>query len=72
MGRRLYTEEEKQIAKMKAYERNKQYQIDNKERFDTYMKSYYQLNKERLNTRNCAMKKEKKELLKQQKNAENA
>ena len=72
MGRRLYTEEEKQIAKMKAYERNKQYQIDNKERFDTYMKSYYQLNKERLNTRNSAMKKEKKELLKQQKNAENA
>ncbi len=72
MGRRLYTEEEKQIAKMKAYERNKQYQIDNKERFDTYMKSYYQLNKERLNTRNTTMKKEKKELLKQQKNAENA
>lgn len=70
MGRRLYTEEEKEEAKLIAYERNKQYQITNKDRFDTYMKSYYQLNKERLNTRNCAMKKEKRELLKQQKNAE--
>lgn len=70
MGRRLYTEEEKMEAKRIANERNKQWQKDHKEEFGLYQQQYYQLNKERLDARNMFIKKEKKELLKQQKNAE--
>jgi hypothetical protein len=71
MGRRLYTEEEKLEAKKKANERNKQWQKDHKETFGLYQKEYYLLNKERLDARNSLIKKQKRELIKQQKNAEN-
>lgn len=72
MGRRLYTEEEKLEAKRIANERNKQWQKDHKDTFGLYQKNYYLLNRERLDARNMFIKKEKRELLKQQKNPENA
>ncbi len=72
MGRRLYSEEEKLEAKRIANERNKQWQKDHKESFGLYQKNYYLLNRERLDARNYLVKKQKRELLKQQKNPENA
>lgn len=70
MGRRLYTEEEKLEAKKIANERNKQWQKDHKDTFGLYQKNYYLLNRERLDARNILIKKQKRELLKQQKNPE--
>lgn len=70
MGRRLYTEEEKLEAKRIANERNKQWQKDHKDTFGLYQKNYYLLNRERLDARNILIKKQKRELLKQQKNPE--
>ena len=64
VGRRLYTDLEKIEAKIKSYARNKLWQLENKTKFDAYMKSYYVLNKSRLNAQRTANR--KKQLERQQ------
>ena len=61
MPRVLLTPEQREESKRIANERNKQWQINHKDRFDTYMKSYYQENKERLNARKKALRKFQKD-----------
>ena len=61
MPRVLQTPEQREESKRTANERNKQWQINHKGRFDTYMKTYYQENKERLNARKKALRKLQKD-----------
>ena len=68
MPRVLQTPEQRQESKRISNERNKQWQRTHKEQFDTYMKSYYIENKERLNARKKALR----QLKKTQKIAENS
>lgn len=68
MPRVLQTPEQRQESKRISNERNKQWQRTHKEQFDTYMKSYYLENKERLNARKKALR----QLKKTQKIAENS
>ena len=60
MPRVLQTPEQRQESKRISNERNKQWQRTHKEQFDTYMKSYYLENKERLNARKKALRQLKK------------
>lgn len=68
MPRVLQTPEQRKESKRISNERNKQWQRTHKEQFDTYMKSYYLENKERLNARKKALR----QLKKTQKIAENS
>jgi hypothetical protein len=61
MPRVLQTPEQREESKRIANERNKLWQRTHKEKFDTYMKSYYLENKERLNARKKAFRQLKKE-----------
>jgi hypothetical protein len=67
MPRVLQTPEQREESKRISYQRNILWQRTHKEQFDTYMKSYYLQNKERLNAR----KKELRQLQKTQKIAQN-
>jgi hypothetical protein len=61
MPRVIQTPEQREESKRIANERNKKWQKDHKDQFDTYMKSYYLENKERLNARKKALRQLKKE-----------
>lgn len=50
MSRPFLTDEERQQSKIKAYNRNKKWQIDNADKFRLYQKEYFQKNKQRLYT----------------------
>lgn len=64
MGRRAFTTEEKIEAKKRATVRKYKWVEANKEKFDAYMVSYYNENKERLDARNLELiKKEAKKAL---------
>ena len=66
MGRRAFTDDEKNISKTQRTAKNKQWQLDNKEKFDAYMKFYYQQNKEKLNAQrrlNRIKQKERQQLI---------
>lgn len=67
MGRRPYTPEEKELAKIKARVLNDLWKVNNKERFDEYHKSYYLQNKEHMHEiqikRRQKLKDEKKNLI---------
>jgi hypothetical protein len=61
MGRIPYTAEEKQNAKIQRNARNKQWQINNKTKYDEYLRSYYQVNKSRLNAQRAANRRKLRE-----------
>jgi hypothetical protein len=66
MGRIAYTDVQKQGAKIQRTAKNKQWQLDNKEKFDAYMKFYYQQNKVKLNAQrrlNRVKQKERQQLI---------
>jgi hypothetical protein len=49
MGRIPYTAEQKEIAKIQRTAKNKQWQLANKKSYDEYLRSYYIINKVKLN-----------------------
>jgi hypothetical protein len=66
MGRIPYTVEQKQLAKIRRTAKNKQWQLDNKEKFDEYLRSYYKINKVKLNAQrrlNRVKQKERQQLI---------
>ena len=66
MGRRSFTDNEKNISRIQRNARNKLWQLANKEKFDAYMKSYYQINKEKLNAKRCTNRRLQKQRERQQ------
>lgn len=61
MGRIPYTDEQKQNSKIQRNLRNKKWQLDNKEKFDEYLRSYYKINKVKLNAQRRANRIKQKE-----------
>lgn len=61
MGRRAFTDDEKNISRIQRNARNKLWQLANKEKFDAYMKNYYQQNKQMLNAQRRANRIKQKE-----------
>jgi hypothetical protein len=61
MGRIPYTAEEKQKAKIQRNARNKQWQLANKTKYDEYLKSYYIINKVKLNAQRAANRRKLRE-----------
>lgn len=59
-GKRLITEQDKIDAKKRRTITKYKWAAANKEKFDAYNKAYYQLNKERLDTRNVELKRQNK------------
>jgi hypothetical protein len=69
MGRRAFTPEEKIEANKRATVRKYKWVEANKEKFDAYMVSYYNENKERLDARNLELKQQKALIKKEAKKA---
>jgi hypothetical protein len=61
MSRTPFTEEEKQKAKIQRNIKNKLWQLANKTKYDEYLRSYYQVNKSRLNAQRTANRKKLRE-----------
>jgi hypothetical protein len=61
MGRTPFTEEEKQKAKIQRNVKNKEWQLKNKIKYDEYMRSYYIINKSRLNAQRKSNRKKLRE-----------
>lgn len=61
MGRRAYSDLEKLQAKKISNERNKKWQLENKSQYNDYLRSYYQLNKSRLNAQRTANRRKLRE-----------
>jgi hypothetical protein len=69
MGRRAFTPEEKMEAKKRIAITKKAWRENNREKFDAYMISYYNDNKERLDARNLELKRQKAFIKKETKKA---
>jgi hypothetical protein len=61
MGRTPFTVEEKQKAKIQRNIKNKEWQLKNKIKYDEYLRSYYIINKVKLNAQRAANRKKIRE-----------